>query len=422
MSIKLNRNTYVSFVFFVFSILFFSPVLSPKLGNVTVYLYWFVPFLDGYFDIYIISKMKKQRKEILATVLLIFVITILRGSFFKLLKIITIFYTVIYVQYAHKKIGFKQLYRAFNINVYIALAQFLAYLKSPELAYLIGPRNIATMIWGAANSGGNTNFYPIWGNLPRVSGLSREAGFFAALINVIVLVYIIDKENRGSLEKRRSKTGSYWQIFLFFIAYCISFSKMSLVLPLCILIYYFRKEINKVPFSIGFGVVWACLGGLSCYLNNMGYYTAKNESIAHRFYGYGIVFEELSIKEFLIGNANGILELNSTAVSEYPIYNFLIQRGFDTFCGYAEFIICFGYIGLLILLFSLRLLKMETMDLWILFLLTFDVDLTTATSFVALAYWLVICGTRAGVHVEMEKVLRSNWKRADRIRRLRLGG
>lgn len=422
MSIKLNRDTYISLVFFMFSILFLSPVLSPKMGNVTIYLNWFVPFMDGYFDIYIITKVKKQKKEILVTVLLIFVITILRGSFFKLLKIITIFYTVVYLQYAYKKIGFKQLYRAFNINVYIAIAQFLAYLRSPSLAYLIGPRNIATMIWGASNSGGNTNFYPIWGNIPRVSGLSREAGFFAALINVIVIVYIFDKKNRGMYERSRFRIRHYKQEFLFLIAYCISFSKMSLVLPMCILIYCFRKEINKVPFSIGFGVVWAVLGGVSCYLNNIGYYTAKNESISHRFYGYGIVFKELSFKEFLIGNANGILELNSTAASDYPIYNFLLQRGFDSFCGYAEFIICFGYIGLFILLFSLRLLKMETMDLWILLLLTFDVDLTTATSFVALAYWLVICGTKIPVREEMGKVLENSWKRVDRTRRLRLGG
>ena len=380
MILKINgKNTYSSAVFFIFSFLFLSPVLSPQINGQTIYLNWFIPFLDFQFLRYLF-KHNRINKRVLCVILCLLSIPILYRQPIQSLKIATIVFSIIYLCYAYKKIGFSLFYKAFNINIYIAITQFVLYIYNPTLSYYLGPKQIASAIWGANYAGGNTNFYPIFFNIPRTCGLSREAGFFAALLNIVILIYFYDKNIKKSKK----------QIALFLIAYLVSFSKMSILLPVMIMVVLLRKTIDKIPLGVGFCIVWLVLGIFSVYLNQNGYFNVANESIAHRLYGYGIVFNNLSFKEILFGNANGLLSLNNNAQEAYPIFAHLISRSFDSFCGYPELIICFGYIGLAVFLISCYYLHIETSGLLILLLATIDVDLTTATSFVVLAYWLVI--------------------------------
>ena len=53
---------------------------------------------------------------------------------------------------------------------------------------LIGPNNIASLVWGNYATETFTNFYAVFEfGLPRTAGLSREAGFFASFLAVMVL-------------------------------------------------------------------------------------------------------------------------------------------------------------------------------------------------------------------------------------------
>ena len=106
---------------------------------------------------------------------------------------------------------------------------------------------------------------------------------------------------------------------------------MSILLPFLLFVLYFKKTTDRIPIGLGFGFVWLTLGSVSIYLNKIGFFSPSNESIAHRFYGYGIVLNNLSLKEIIIGNSNGLLQLNHKAILEYPIYEYLLNRGFDTF-------------------------------------------------------------------------------------------
>ena len=377
---KRFRNNYISVIFFIFSVLFVSPVLSPLINGRTIYLYWFVPFFDYQFDTYLIGKINHGKKTAFVIFVFIILFVLLRRNLMIMFKVISLIYTVIYLQYVFQRIGFSLLYKAFNLNIYLAILQFIIYLWNPQLAYQIGPKAIASAIWGQQYSGGNTNFYPVFFNIPRVCGLSREAGFFAALLSVVILIYIVDKTTQH--------VKSQWVLFI--IAYVISFSKMSILLPFLLFVLYFKKTIDRIPIGLGFGFVWLTLGSVSIYLNKIGFFSPSNESIAHRFYGYGIVLNNLSLKEIIIGNSNGLLQLNHKAILEYPIYEYLLNRGFDTFCGYPDLIICFGYLGMIVFLFSMHIMHTKTSGLLILLFATMDVSLTTSTSFVVLTYWLVI--------------------------------
>jgi len=385
MVVKLNKkSTYISAIFFLFSFFFVSPVISPQVNGYAVYINWFIPFIDYYFICYLLKKAKKIKRPVLYALLLFVGMAVLRGKLVSAFKIATIIYSVIYLQYAYMAVGFRQMYTAFNLNILLAVVQFVVYLKNPALAYLIGPENIASLIWGSENILGNTNFYPIFFNIPRVCGLSREAGFFASLLSSVVIVYLFDNK------VKKNKV----QIILFFIAYFISFSKMSILLPLILIILKFRKIINEIPLGTGFAIIWLLLGLVSVYLNKTGFYAPYHESLSHRLYGYGIVFNNLSVKEMLIGNINGVLQLNNEAIKNYPIYSYLMIRGLDTFCGYPQLIISFGYIGLIVFLFALYLSSGKTSGLFVLIFATFSVDLTTATSFVVLTYWFIIYGIK----------------------------
>lgn len=384
MKIKISKLSYIKTIFWIFSFLFVSPILSPQINGSTIYLNWFIPFLDIDFLKYISGYVQRLSKRITTIFLLLLCVTTSRGEHMVMIKSVAITFSLVYLQYAYVKIGFSMLYKAFNINIVIAVIQFVLYCIDPIAAYRIGPGNIADTIWGGHATKTFTNFFPVFWKLPRTCGLSREAGFFSALLGIMIMVYCFDKK----VEKKLS------QIFLYTIAFVISFSKMSMMLPIIWSCMLLRRYINKIPLAAGFCIIWSALGCISIYLNQIGYFVPAHESLSHRLYGYGIVFGDLSLKETLIGDPNGILRLNGLAVRKWPIYQYLLMHGQTTFCGYPQLIICFGYIGIGLFLMILYLMRVETAGMFILLFATFDVDLTTTTSFVVLAYWFVFYGIK----------------------------
>ena len=377
---------YTSSIFFVFAFLFVSPVLSPSINGNTIYLNWFVPLFDYYFMSHLFGKISvmKIKKDVFIGLFIFMSIIILHFNYILLIKILSIIFSVVYLQYIYKRIGFKKLYIAFNINIFIAVLQFILYFIDRRLAYIIGPRYISRLFWKNFATATNTNFYPVF-YLPRTCGLSREAGFFAALLCIMILIYIVDKK----IKKTR------FQNILFFVAYIVSFSKMSFTLLIVLAIFHHRKLFNKIPLK-QIIVLFIIMSGLVVnYLNQRGFFVWGGESFTHRLWGYGITFNKLSMKEFLIGNAHGVDELNQAALNAFPISQ-VLRSDFMSFCGLPVLIIYTGYFGLIGYIFFLKAYKVKSAYFLILLIATIDVDLFTATSFVVLAYWLMIYTSREG--------------------------
>ena len=137
------------------------------------------------------------------------------------------------------------------------------------------------------------------------------------------------------------------------------------------------------------------MGMLVNYLNKSATFGILGGSIAHRLWGYGIIFNNLNINEFLVGNARGTEELNRNSTLNYfPFYQELEAHGWTTFCGLPVLVIYTGYLGLLGFLILMKSLRVKSSYFLILLIATIDVDIITATSFVVLAYWLAIFAYR----------------------------
>ena len=378
---------YTSSIFFLFAFLFVSPVLSPSINNNAIYLNWFVPLFDYYFMSYLFGKISvmKTKKDVFIGLFIFMSIIILHFNYMLLTKILSIVFSVVYLQYIYQRIGFKKLYIAFNINIFIAVLQFILYLIDHRLAYRIGPTYIARLVWKSFATATNTNFYPVF-YLPRTCGLSREAGFFAALLCIIIIIYTIDE----NIKKTK------FQKILFLIAYIVSFSKMSFTLLIVLAIFHYRRRLNKIPLVLIIALFIITLGLGVNYLNQRGFFIWGGESLTHRLWGYGVTFNKLSMKEFLIGNAHGVDELNQAAINAFPVFEVLAPN-FVSFCGLPVLIIYTGYLGLVGYILFLKAYRVKSAYFLILLTATIDVDLFTATSFVVLAHWLTIFGMKEQV-------------------------
>lgn len=234
---KIRYKSFVAFLFFMF---FATPILNPYIEGSSVYVYWFIPFLDIHFVNYLYSSIRSlvlsKRTIFLYFALIVVGLLLKKPKLF--LELLFIFETVLYCNYAYKNKCLKHLYFWVNVNIFIAILQFVLYYINPSYSYAIGPTNVAKIIWGSFAKQTSTNFFPDLLPIVKVSGWSTEAGFFNSLV---IATYFIYKYVNLNHKK------SYRQNFLFLIGFVISISKVSLLPLLVIPIIYFKKYIDKIP-------------------------------------------------------------------------------------------------------------------------------------------------------------------------------
>ena len=368
---KIKYENIIAFLFFIF---FTTPILSPSIGNFTVYIHWFIPFLDLKFtkSLFTIKIKKMYAIEILGVAVLI----ALLGKYVLLLKVVFLILTLIYMNYCKKNNMFKYLYWGVNFNILIGIAQFAFYYINPNIARLIGPTNIAKTIWGNYATDTFTNLYAIF-KFVRVSGWSREAGFFASLIIITFLTYMYDDD---------IKKKNFIQILMFVIGYIISFSKSSFIVIPLVLILVFRKYLNKIPYYISIIGFILCMIIISNMFNITGMYNETNESLVHRISGYSVIFD-LNPKEVLVG-VDTVKDLNENAIQKNNFIQYIFNL--EQYCGIPGLIIHEG--GLIAILFFviLRKIKFRTPEIIFLSIATITVDYFTSTSFVVIIYYLCI--------------------------------
>ncbi len=369
---KLKR-VYQNIIAILFFIFFTIPILSPKISGITIYFNFIIPFFDVDYIKYIIrliTDIKARKKFIVYIGLLLLLLCLKRVTL--IIEVIAITINIIYLFYAKENKIFKFLYTLIYINIFIAILQFVFLYINPEVSFALGPTNISRLIWGDYATDTFTNFYTIF-LFPRVSGWSREAGFFASLLILAFSCYIYDKDEKKT----------WWKIGLYIVGFIISFSKITLILMSLFLIIYLSKYINRIPFISGVlgliigGMIFSNLFLLQKY-NDPGF-----ETYTHRFSGY-TVMQHLEFNELLFG-VEEISQLECR--EEYPFLEY-IER-FKEFTGIPNLIIHSGIIISLAYLFMLRFLEVSLTGFVFITIVTLTTSYFTSQSFVILGYFYI---------------------------------
>lgn len=365
------KNKYKLVVAYIFFFFLTAPILSPYVNGVTIYIFWFIPFLDIYF-IKNIFKMKYNKKISLVFYLAITFILILQ-QYIVALELILMVITIMYLFYAKESGTFKALYNCIIINIIIAIIQFILIYIDPAIAQLIGPTNIANLVWGQYSTPTYTNFFAVF-TISRVSGLSREAGFFSSLLGVTFMIYILDKD----IIKNKFK------ILIFIIGFIISFSKVTIIFIPIFIIIKMKKIINKVPLILGVGVFVLAMVLISNKLLLDKYYDNRNESITHRISGYTIM-SKMKVSELI----SGVDSMNDiTNIDEYWFVNTLGNK-FDKFAGLSSTVIHNGLLIFILFIFGLYLCNISTAGFLVITLITFTTTYSTSAAHVVLGYFII---------------------------------
>ena len=384
MKIKFKYKNFVAILFFIF---FATPILSPSINGNTIYLHWFIPLLDFKF-VQSIIKMKMKKKYLYQFLLLIMCMALF-GEIMIIIKILFLVETILYLFYCRDNKTFSYLYLGVNVNIIIGVIQFILYYISPSLSYIIGPTNIAKMIWGEYATITYTNFFEIF-RLVRVSGWSREAGFFASLITISFIIYIKDKEQKKGII----------QYIFFAIGYAISFSKSSFIMIIMLFILLFEKQLRKIPYSICVLTTILVLIITSNYLEDKNLYVAANESLMHRMSGYSMI-ADLNIDELFFG-VDKIENINEQALQKHNYLQYIYR--FEEFCGIPNLIVHHGIIVFLIFIIGLRLIGFGTPEFLILTIVSITVEYFASTSFMVLGYYLCIYMIKQRKITEQDKL------------------
>lgn len=354
----------------LFFLLFIAQILSPYINGITVYLEVLIALVDPYYRKWLLRHNRK-----LPLILLLIGVPIIFLKIVISVKLICLTISITYLMYAYQAKLF-YLHRFFTVSIIIAIAQFCLFYTFPGLSTILGPTNISEMIWGEYSTPTLTNFYAVFGSIIRVSGLSREAGFFASmLICVIILCYM-------EYKKYNIKISKLYFVMLC-VAYVISFSKMSFLIIPAILCIKCRKIIDKIPkfatvisLLIFFIVIW--------YHSD---FLAKEENVTftHRFGAYGVMPDINDVVNLLFGSP----ELSSHDFDYLYAKKYInILEGYPSFAGMGGYIISNGLLLTGILLIILCNTGISSTGILLLFLLTMNVQMDTNQNFVVLAYFI----------------------------------
>lgn len=357
----------LSHLFFIF---FTAQILSPQISGMTIYLEWVVAIINPFFWKWIRQFHPTMR---CMYILLCLCGVAVFGHISSAVKLSLNLFGILYLRYLFtNKLWKLDLY--IFISIVFAVLQFVFMIIDPEFAASIGPSAIAAMVWGDMATPTFTNFYDALGTgFIRVSGLSREAGFFASLlVGTILLNYLRNKTNA-----RISK----WHFLPLMVGYAVSFSKMSITLVGVFVFQGLRKIINKIPF----GYIIICF--LFCLIIFWSFnedYLRLNGTFLDRFGAYP-VFTNLDIKQFLFGT--DITNINSyLADLEYATTGSSDQQWF---AGMGGWIIYNGIISFVFFVFCMYFLGITSTGVLVFILLTINVQPDTNQNFVVLAYFIV---------------------------------
>ena len=364
---KHNKTKLIEkFLANLFFLFFVAQIFSPYISGRTIYLELFIAIFNPYFLHWI--KNKKITKQILWFIIGGGILIILL-QLILVVKLIAIFISVLFLFYAYDRNMF-YLDRYLILSILIAILQFSFLFIDPAITHLLGPTNITKIIWGAYATPSFTNFYTVFW-IPRVSGLSREAGFFASFLMVSILFFYLERRRNGLKPKRKIINLFLW------IGYILSFSKMSILLVPIMFIEKSRKYINLIPFVLT--VVFFVLFFMFFWDYNRNF-MLNSDTFLHRFAGYPSLFD-INLKQLFLGIKN-VSEIDS-------IFAQALSYKFDNFAGFSGFLLDKGLFVLFVFLAILWITGLPSSGILLLLLFTLNVQLDTNQNFVVMAYFIL---------------------------------
>lgn len=372
-----GRNIIAALTFFFFVSIALNPSVRSGDDTLTIYLYWITPFFDygfiGFIRTNVIEAFRKQSRR-LSFILLCMAAILLFGGIVVVLKVLTLLFGLAYLIYCMRNGLIKWLFIMLNINVLIAIVQFCGYyLISPEFAYSIGPTEVAGKIWHQFSTETFTNFYSITGGFIRVSGWSREGGFFSSLLVMgASLSYLIQRGRDRII-----------QLGICAIGIALSLSKSSILLLALGVILLFEKKINRLPASVTSIFVVAILFIGAVIGDKLGLYTVEQISIAQRI-GSPIALLSFSPEQLAFG-AQSLSEV------AHPSYlTELLSESSLTLTGFAGSIQIAGFIALFVFLVMFHAIGLRSAGFAFVFISAITTDLFTSTSFIVLAFFCAL--------------------------------
>lgn len=348
----------------LFFLFFAWQIFSPSYFGVTVYLECVVAACNPDFWRWL-SSLKIRRAAVFGLTLLCaaYLFSDLKSAVSEITTVLTVMYLV----YSIERRAF-YLFRYLAVSMLLALVQHYYLVRDPKLALDLGPTHLAHLVWGAHATGTYSNFYAAVGSVARVSGLSREGGFFAALLVVAICAYVI----------LRGRSKLYF--LLLAAAYYVSLSKMSFVLlPLAAVIRW-RKQLDAVPWVLLMGIyataVWIFASTHRAFLLD-----PRHGTYLDRF-GSSLLYTSLTTKQWLSGA--------TLAQVDSPIARLMTQEQGVVGSGISGYILHEGLITVSLFLVALHLLGIRGSGVLILCFATMDLDFRTSQNFVSIAYFLAL--------------------------------
>ncbi len=353
----------VSLLFYMF---FTCVILNPQVNGITLYFYLVIPFLDPDFSRFLASTARRW-----AGPLLIAVIASALTSPSSAVRILSIGICIGYLMYTtERRIGY--LHTWMVINILFATVQFAMYYINRDFSIQLGPTNLSTLIWGDYATMTNTNFYEVF-YFTRVSGFSREAGFFSSLLVASLILHLFSDSPNKKL------------IALYLFGLFISFSKSSMVLFLFAALYPFRDRLRQVHPLVVMIAYYVVVSAISVYLARNDFF--GSDTFAHRLAGYAFMFDAR-----LEDIVKGITVQDMMAHYKYLPYIRLIQDDMSLgalFGGLPGTIAELGIFSALVVFAVIAFTASDGFVMMIFLFISATVSVTTVTSFIPLAY--LIC-------------------------------
>lgn len=350
----------------LFFLLFCAQILSPHIHGFTIYLEVLVAGLNPFFLRWA-AHLRIRSQYLLSTAAVTFA-SIFAGPKL-LIEVVALALAVLFLFYAdNKNVFYLRIYLL--LSTLVAVTQFVLTLTGSPLARLIGPTYISELVWGQWATPTYTNFFAIYA-LPRVSGLSREAGFFAALVTAYAAL-LFARWSRGDASP--SPLG----LLSTAIGYIVSFSKISFGLPLVLIIEMLRRYLSHIPFGVM--LIAIVILATTFTLGFSDALTDDSGSIAHRLGGYPTLLDA-SLEQLFFGVSDVQTAFDNPYVRALP-------DKFVNFAGFAGFVLTYGLIVTGALLLALYFGGLSSVGLALLLLITANVTLVTNQNFVVLAYYV----------------------------------
>jgi len=340
-----------------------------------MYLYWVIPLLDIRFLTFVLQILQRASgPTLLASCALLFWLGLVAPD--AALRWVLILWPLAYLKYSYDRRIF-YLFFWMGFNVFIALLQAVAYVgMGPGAAKQIGPTNIAQKIWGAYATRTHTNFYSIVPgvDVPRFSGLSREGGFFAALVAGAALLRVAHSKSIG------------WVLVL---GVMLSLSKSTVFLVVGWIVSLIAKKDRKTSPVIFLPFLLVFLMFFFLFLDARLMAGTLSDTFTHRLFSYSALLHDMDAQTLIAGN-----KASPYVITEYRSFQICSRVQNFPDClemgGFAAVIFSGGIIGLCLYLWQLAALGITFWGVVTIFFLTSNLSPLSSTSFVVLSYFVAM--------------------------------